>query len=192
MIRPARTVTVSPIAESPRTVSSTRSPTSKSPSRSRARIVAACICRCCLVGASGADVASCSVLIANSCSCCSRRLRVRLIVRDGGHDHRRRRRVMAGAHSEHEDREARSCRAELLTRARLERNDLLMYAEVIAPAVLEVRGLSSDYKSLRLGDLEANPTASQSTDSASCSNPSTIAGARVTVCDLGGYCCGKK
>lgn len=34
-----------------------------------------------------------------------------------------------------------------------------MYAVVIAPAVLEVRGLPCEDKSLRLGDLEANATA---------------------------------
>jgi len=34
-----------------------------------------------------------------------------------------------------------------------------MYAVVIAPAVLEVRGLPCEAKSLRVGDLEASATA---------------------------------
>ena len=44
-------------------------------------------------------------------------------------------------------------RAELCSKARLLRNDVLMCGGIIAPAVLEVRGLSSGDKSLRHGDL---------------------------------------
>jgi hypothetical protein len=44
-------------------------------------------------------------------------------------------------------------RAELCSIARLLRIELLMCRGIIAPAVLEVRGLSSDDKSLRRGDL---------------------------------------
>src|SRR3569623_3767347 len=44
-------------------------------------------------------------------------------------------------------------RAESCSRARLLRNELLMCGGIIAPAVLEVRGLSSGDKSLRHGDL---------------------------------------
>jgi hypothetical protein len=44
-------------------------------------------------------------------------------------------------------------RAELCSLWRLMRVVLLMCAETIAPAVLEVRGMSSDFKPLRHGDL---------------------------------------
>jgi hypothetical protein len=44
-------------------------------------------------------------------------------------------------------------RAELCSLSRLMGDVLLMFAEFIAPAVLEVRGLSSDDKSLRRGEL---------------------------------------